>query len=370
MSAPFDDSVLKSPNRLNALERTQLLDTPAEECFDRVTRLAARLLGCNTALLSLVDSDRQFFKSQCGLPSPVSEARQTPLSHSFCKHVVTSRAPLVVEDSRNHPLVSDNGAVTDFSVITYMGVPVHSSQGEVLGSLCVLDSKPRVWSAEDKQLLSDLARIIEDEVYLREHALKANVLAAENAVLAREYHHRVKNALAVSSALVKLSGKEASSIKDLIDKASGRLIALASAHDSLLAASDDIDLRELAARLLLPYSIERAEPDISGPQLLLRQEQVTPICLFLHELATNSAKYGAFRDGAPVSVRWDYEDARQVALIWTETLGDTAQPTANGFGTQLIEIAARQLGGRATTTWSDKALTVQLSFPTSEPSEQ
>jgi two-component sensor histidine kinase len=102
----------------------------------------------------------------------------------------------------------------------------------------------------------------------------------------------------------------------------------------------------------------------------LRQEQVTPICLFLHELATNSAKYGAFRDGAPVSVRWDYEDARQVALIWTETLSDTAQPTANGFGTQLIEIAARQLGGRATTTWSDKALTVQLSFPTSEPSEQ
>src|SRR6516162_9470764 len=79
-----------SAERLAALQRTELLDTLPELEFDRVTRLACRLLGTEVALLSLVDTDRQFFKSSCGLPEPWASIRQTPLSHSFCQHVVAS----------------------------------------------------------------------------------------------------------------------------------------------------------------------------------------------------------------------------------------------------------------------------------------
>src|SRR4028118_1712752 len=111
------------PTRLLALQRTGLLDSPAEDCFDRLTRLAAKVLRTPMALVSLVDADRQFFKSCVGLPEPWASARQTPLSHSFCQHAVASREPLVVEDARQHPLVKDNLAVRDPGVAASPGAP-------------------------------------------------------------------------------------------------------------------------------------------------------------------------------------------------------------------------------------------------------
>jgi GAF domain-containing protein len=80
-----------------------LLDTPADEGFDRLTRMAARLLGAPIALITVIADDRQFFKSATGLAEPWASRRGTPLSHSFCRHVVTSGDPLVVEDARRHP---------------------------------------------------------------------------------------------------------------------------------------------------------------------------------------------------------------------------------------------------------------------------
>ena len=118
MVSAFDDSEIRSPARLYALGRAALLDTDPEHYFDRITRLAARLLCSKTTLLSLVDADRQFFKSQCGLGEPYATSRETPLSHSFCKHVVSSKQPLIVSDARKVPMLADNGAVSDLSVIS------------------------------------------------------------------------------------------------------------------------------------------------------------------------------------------------------------------------------------------------------------
>src|SRR6266508_3541157 len=94
---------LSDPHRLRALEATALLDSPAENAFDRLTALASRVLDVPVALVSLVTPDRQFFKSQRGLPSPYAERRETPLSHSFCQHVVREAAALVVDDAREDP---------------------------------------------------------------------------------------------------------------------------------------------------------------------------------------------------------------------------------------------------------------------------
>jgi two-component system, cell cycle sensor histidine kinase and response regulator CckA len=144
-----------------------LLDGPPEEAFDRLTRLASRLLGAPIALVTLVGDDRAFFKSAIGLPEPWATRRSTPLSHSFCRHVVASGAPLVVEDARRHPVVRGNPAVRELRWIAYAGVPLVVDDGLAVGALSVVDHLPRIWSPRDLALLIDLAASVVTELELR-----------------------------------------------------------------------------------------------------------------------------------------------------------------------------------------------------------
>jgi signal transduction histidine kinase len=160
-------------------DRVNLFDTPPEPVFDRLTDLASRLLETPVALLSLVDQRRQFFKSITGLTGWAADARETPLSHSFCQHVVASGEALVVEDARSHPLVRDNRAVDDLGVIAYLGEPVHTADGAALGALCAIDGTPRAWSARDRAVLRALADAVDAEISLRES------LAAQQSLNAR-----------------------------------------------------------------------------------------------------------------------------------------------------------------------------------------
>lgn len=132
--------------RLEALTETGLLDSLPEESFDRYTRVARALLQADVSLVSLVDRDRQFFKSQSGLAAPYDTERQTPLTHSFCKLVVENGQPLVVVDARADDRVKDNLAIRDLGVIAYLGMPVCTDDGYLLGSFCAIQSRPRQWS--------------------------------------------------------------------------------------------------------------------------------------------------------------------------------------------------------------------------------
>jgi signal transduction histidine kinase len=165
VSAP--PAALSDPGRLAALRGSALLDTPAEEAFDRLTRLAAHALGIPVALVSLVEEDRQFFKSCIGLAEPWASERGTPLSHSFCQHAVASGEPLVIEDAREHPLVRDNLAIRDLDVIAYAGFPLVTSEGIVLGTFCAIDSKPRRWSDDDLAFVREMAESAMTEIELR-----------------------------------------------------------------------------------------------------------------------------------------------------------------------------------------------------------
>lgn len=101
-------AALAAPARLSVLEATGLMDSEVEPVFDRAVRVASRLLGAPVALLSLVDTERQFFRSQVGSSGWPAEQRQTPLSHSFCQHVGASRRPLIAADAREDDFVSTN----------------------------------------------------------------------------------------------------------------------------------------------------------------------------------------------------------------------------------------------------------------------
>jgi serine phosphatase RsbU (regulator of sigma subunit) len=167
---------------LGLLERGQLPE------FDRLTRIASRVMHAPVTLVSFVASDQQIFKGREG-ELPARFADGTPLSHSFCQHVVSSGEPLVVEDALAHPLVRDNLAVADLNVLAYAGWPVVDPAGNVLGSLCAIDSTTRAWSPEELALLADLADLASDEVALRaanRHAERA--LARERATSAMLQH--------------------------------------------------------------------------------------------------------------------------------------------------------------------------------------
>jgi hypothetical protein len=167
-----EPSPVHAPARLRELRGTRLLDSPPEESFDRLTRLTSTVLNVPIALVSLVEDDRQFFKSCLGLPQPWARQRQTPLSHSFCQHVVESREPLVISDAREHPMLRDNPAIRDIGVIAYIGAPLITPSGNVLGTLCAIDHQPRHWTTEQVEILTNLAGSVLSEIQL--HATQHN----------------------------------------------------------------------------------------------------------------------------------------------------------------------------------------------------
>jgi GAF domain-containing protein len=161
------DTRVLDPRRLAALRACALLDTPAEASYDRLTRLAAGFLRAPVSLVSLVDADRQWFKSAVGLPEPWATLRQTPLSHSFCRHVVGTGEALVVEDARADPRVRDNPAVPELGIQAYLGLPMTTADGYTLGSFCVIDTSPRPWEPGDIALMEDLTALVMTEIELR-----------------------------------------------------------------------------------------------------------------------------------------------------------------------------------------------------------
>ncbi len=160
------ESAISDPLRLDELYATGLLDSPPEESFDRFTRLANDLLGIPLTLVTLVDKDRQFFKSQVGLDAVLAEVRQTSLDRSFCKHVVESGEPLIVEDARENSLLRDNPAVQD-GAIAYLGMPLITHGGQTLGTFCAVNDQPHRWSKREIRIMRDLATTMMKEIELR-----------------------------------------------------------------------------------------------------------------------------------------------------------------------------------------------------------
>ena len=149
--------------RLRALESYRVMDTPPESSFDDLTALVARILDVPIALVSLVDADRQWFKSRYGLDAP-----ETPRDISFCGHVVTDQELLVVPDAFADHRFHDNPLVTgDPKVRFYAGVPLTTPDGHILGTLCAIDHEARQVSNRQLDTLRILGRQVADQLELR-----------------------------------------------------------------------------------------------------------------------------------------------------------------------------------------------------------
>ena len=233
-----------------------------DAALDRYARLVQTILRVPIALVTIVESDRQVFPGAAGLPAELA-TRETPLSYSFCQHVVSSGSPLVVPDARLDPLVAGNDAIAAHGVIGYAGYPVSDGSGAVIGSLCALDTARRDWTDAELAVLADLAAACSAEIGLRE----SRRAAAEAARAATD------------------AGQRAWLLVSLIDRLS-RAASLADVSRALLrAAIEDFDcshtgiwIVDTDERATLRYV---ADPDISWPEAddhaLIRTDEPFPV---------------------------------------------------------------------------------------------
>mgnify|MGYP000005420260 CR=1 FL=1 len=326
-------------NRLLALNATNLLDSPAELRFDRITRMAQNALGTKVALISFIDEKRQWFKSTAG-----TEVTETPRDVAFCNHAI--RAPddvMVVLDAAKDLRFSENPLVTgDPNISFYAGAPLVTEDGHALGTLCVIDSEPRVeFSDDDRQLLSDLAESAMSEINLAQ-AQQEN---ADLNLINEELQHRMGNMYAHISGLISMLGRSDASRDQLLRRLRSKITVLA--HTQTLLAKHSysrVSLRELAETTLAPFGLKKT--DETG-RISIQMDEDTEVSaraaftltLMLNELATNAMKHGALAaDAGKVDFSWTLLPTPK--LSWRETLSEPIiindPEVGTGFGMQIL----------------------------------
>ena len=206
--------------RLNALRSLNVLDTPPEERFDRLTRLAKRMFDVPIALVSLVDENRQWFKSCVGV-----DASETARDISFCGHAILSDEVLVIPDTFQDERFSDSPFVLDSPFCRfYAGCPLRYADGTMLGTLCIIDTKPRTLNDDDLAALRDLAELTEHELMAVQLATQDELTKLSNR---RGFIKLAQNSLDICirhnicSSLVFLDLNKFKSINDIFGHAEG-----------------------------------------------------------------------------------------------------------------------------------------------------
>ncbi|WP_102107418.1 sensor domain-containing diguanylate cyclase [Oceaniglobus roseus] len=178
--------------RLRALMRYSVLDTPPEEKFESIVELVKQTLNVPMCAVTFIDRDRQWIKAERGVGG-----REMPRSLSFCSHAIKRAEPFVVPDATTHPLFSDNALVTGAPFIrSYLGIPLQTSDGYQIGSLCVIDTRPREFAEAEIALLSRFASLVVENLELR---MIATTDALTGLRTRRDWQEQVRREIALSA---------------------------------------------------------------------------------------------------------------------------------------------------------------------------
>jgi signal transduction histidine kinase len=200
------------PERLAALRDAALLDTPPEEAFDRLVRLAASLLGVPAAFISLVEEGRDFYKAQCGFGEPLASRRELE-GETFCHHTIAAEGPLVIADTRASPVFRGLPTVESLGVAAYVGIPIRGARGHVLGAFCAIDSRPRDWAPAEVDVLAELARSAEREIQLREAVREFAVRAEEARSSTRRLEEELERRTALAVVHTQMYGEAQAAVR-------------------------------------------------------------------------------------------------------------------------------------------------------------
>jgi sigma-B regulation protein RsbU (phosphoserine phosphatase) len=162
---------VRDPVRLAALERSGLAGTGPEDAFDRLIELAAELVGVPRGVITLVDAERTVAKSILGFPE--GSPSFAPIEQSFCRFVVASGRPLIVNDAREDPRTRGDPAIAAYDAATWAGYPIEDADGMVLGTFCLMDANPHEWTSRDLHILATLAKAASSEIALHRARVEA-----------------------------------------------------------------------------------------------------------------------------------------------------------------------------------------------------
>jgi two-component sensor histidine kinase len=364
--------------RLVAVRRYKILDTPPDGAFDRITAIATRLLKVPIALISIVDDDRIWFKSRQGI-----EAEQVARDLGLCASCILQDAPWIVTNAKRdiralaNPLVAGQAGIQ-----FYLGIPLHTHDGFNLGTLCVLDRAPRAPSQEEVAHLTDLAAMVVDQLELRVAALKAVAdyqdelgrrerREEEIKGLMRELAHRSKNLLAVVQAISRETAPDDFTSMQYASFLTARIQALALTHDLIGEENwHGARLHELVVRQVGRAEQEKSRLQLAGPDIVVTPTAAQHIGLALHELASNARRYGALSaNGGGVSFSWELEERpptqRWLRMTWREHDGPAVKaPERRGFGRLVLERATPDgLGGSAELLFSQTGVVWSCEAP-------
>lgn len=327
--------------RMAAVRRYDILDSPPDGAFDRITALAARRFAVPIAIISIVDEDRIWFKSHHGLP--VEQIDREP---GLCASAILGDVPYLIEDARKDPRSLANPLVAgDFGLRFYAAVPLTTDDGHNLGTLCVIDKQPRLVGQEQLEDLKDLASIVMDQLELR---LSARQAVDKANLMAREIDHRVMNSLQFVSGLLAMQSRspDVGEAATHLQLAAHRVAAVAQVHrhfyvDVAAEVSCVAYLRRLCDDLAAILDREIA---IEGDEDTVPATSIQPIGLITNELVTNAAKHGA----GTIDVSFRVSDGMNRIIVCDEGSGlkDGFDPhSAAGLGMRVITTLVKQLRG-------------------------
>ena len=294
----------RESERLAALRSYGILDTPLEQDFEDIVRIAAHVCNAPISVINLIDDTRQWFKAEIGLG-----VRETPLDVSICAHAILQPGLFVVDDTTKDARFSCNPLVTGKPHLRfYAGALLETPEGLPLGTVCVLDYKPRELTSEQAFTLRALARQVMAQLELRRGLAEAEEARRQQQLLIRELHHRVKNTLATVQAIMGSTARASTTMEQFQHAFIGRIASLAKTHSLLTEERwQTISLRDLVCLELEPYddaTVKRIH--IQGPAIDLPPEMAVPLGMAIHELTTNAVKYGSLSEfGGAVAVTWD-----------------------------------------------------------------
>ena len=370
--------------RIAALRDYAIVDTPKESDYDDIVKLASAICATPMSLISFVDGRRQWFKASIGIDAP-----ETPLTMSVCSHAILGEDMLVIPDTTADPRTADNPLTVDgfgngSAMRFYAGAVLRTPEGLPLGTLCVLDSRPRQLTEMQTEALrvlgSHVMKNLDLRLALRQESEArrslAEALKAREELVA-EIDHRVKNSLAMVSALLRLQRQRAASPEtaQALDQAATRIGAISSLHQELYESGsfDSVGMAAFGARIraLLEGTLP---PNVSISATLedarLPYKHASAVGALINEFATNSAKH-AFPEGGAgqVSVRGRCEQGRYMLDLADDGVGmpsagaAPARTRGSGLGARLIDASIAQLGARRETPPAGLGARLSISFP-------
>lgn len=330
---------------MSAVRRYDILDTPPDGAFDRITALAARRFGVPISIISIVDEDRIWFKSRYGVP--VEQIGRDP---GLCASAILSSDPYVLTDASIDPRSLANPLVAgDFGLRFYAGVPLTTSDGHNLGTLCIIDKEARPIDEAQIADLKDLASVVMDQLELQLAARRA-VSKAE--LLAKEIGHRVMNSLQFVSTLLTMQSRsgDVGEAASHLQLAASRVAAVAQVHRHFTAEGADTTscigfLRKLCKDL---ESVVAQRIAVVGGEGDVPTTTIQPIGLIVNELVTNAAKHGA----GPIEVHYSVQEDVHTLSVCDGGDGLPASfdvtEARTSLGMRVVTALASQLGGELT----------------------